>query len=186
MKVSTTLAFVAGGVTIITALLPVQDSSAAQKTASRYTITDLGPLSKRTADDKPGLNANGEIAAWKAQGDNLFHADLIRGANETDLGGLPGFENTFAADMNNKEMIVGVAQDRNDMRFTHAFFWHDGRMEDLPTLGGKYADARGINQQGDIAGKTQLPDNATMHATLWSHGKVKDLGTLSQGHFSEA
>jgi probable HAF family extracellular repeat protein len=166
-------------------LLPAPAWSAEEQKAPSYSISDLGPLCTRTADDKPGLNASGEVAAWTVHGVNQVHASFIKDGKQTDLGELPGFENTFAADINDKEMIVGVAQNRSDMRYTQAFLWQDGKMEVLPTLGGKYAVARAINEQGDIVGKAQIPDN-TMHAVLWSHGKIKDLGPLATGHFSEA
>jgi probable HAF family extracellular repeat protein len=180
------LAFVTAAAMIGTAfLLPQPGWSVEKQKAPSYSIRDLGPLSTRTADDKPGLNAEGEVAAWHLLGRSWIQATLIKGAKSIDLGELPGFENTFAAAINNKEMIVGLAQSKDDMRYTRAFLWHDGKLEDLPTLGGKYDDARAINQQGDIAGKAQLPDS-TMHAALWSHAKVKDLGSLSKGHFSEA
>lgn len=173
-------------VTIATAfLLPAPGWSAEEQKAPSYSIVDLGPLSTRTADDKPGLNAAGEAAAWALHGTSQIQATFIKDGKQISLGELPGFENTFAASINNKEMIVGVAQSRDDLRFTQAFLWHDGKLENLPTLGGKYAIARAINQQGDIVGKAQTPDQ-TMHAALWSHGKIKDLGTLAEGHYSEA
>ena len=152
----------------------------------KYSIVDLGLLPHRWADDKAGLNETGAVAAWKTHANNWIQADLIKGGSQIELGSLAGFEDTFAADINNHGMIVGVAQSRNDIRYTRAFLWRDGKMEDLPTLGGKYAAACAINQEGDIAGKAQMPDNSTMHAALWSHGQVKDLGTLPKGHSSEA
>jgi probable HAF family extracellular repeat protein len=186
VKGTTSFTFATAALTIATVLfLSTHGWSEEKQKAARYSITDLGLLSTRTADDKPGLNAAGEVVAWKLHGDNQIHASFIKGAKEIDLGELPGFENTFAADIDNKETIVGVAQSRDDMRHTRAFLWHDGKLENLPTLGGKYGAARAINQQGDIVGKAQIPDQ-TMHAVLWSHGKIKDLGTLSKGHFSEA
>lgn len=49
---------------------------------------------------------------------------------------------------------------------------------ELPSLGGTSSAANSINNAGYLAGYSRQPDDETMHATLWRHGQLIDLGTL--------
>ena len=51
---------------------------------------------------------------------------------------------------------------------------------DLGDLGGSFARARAINDQGQIVvGESLIPANVvTEHATVWNAGSITDLGTL--------
>lgn len=55
--------------------------------------------------------------------------------------------------------------------------WQNGRMRELPGLGGRESWASAINNRGQVAGysKTKARDS---HAVLWQNGKVIDVGTL--------
>lgn len=64
----------------------------------------------------------------------------------------------------------------------HAVLWpkHSSPVS-LQTLGGDFNNAAtAINNRGDIAGFSDLPSDASMHAVLWKKGSSKptDLGTL--------
>jgi probable HAF family extracellular repeat protein len=48
----------------------------------------------------------------------------------------------------------------------------------LPSLGGTSSAGFSINNRGWVAGRSNLPDNRTRHATLWRNGSLTDLGTL--------
>jgi probable HAF family extracellular repeat protein len=54
---------------------------------------------------------------------------------------------------------------------------HHYRVIDLGTLGGKFSEATGINQRGDVVGYSTTR-HKTQDAFLWRHGKMIDLGTL--------
>jgi probable HAF family extracellular repeat protein len=60
----------------------------------------------------------------------------------------------------------------------HAFFWEDGVMRDLGTLGGDASDAGWLNDAGDVVGSASLPGDKIHHAVLWKHRKPQDLGTV--------
>lgn len=155
----------------------------------RFTLTDLGPLPKVSNDLTPGLNADGMVSGWINKSDTL-HAHLWIGGMPTDLGALPDFPQTFAADVNKSGVVVGIARSASDQRYTRAFYYQDKQITDMGTLGGKYAKAYAINNQGQIAGASQMTDGA-IHAIRWQLQVGKpvtntDLGVLAVGRFSEA
>ena len=61
---------------------------------------------------------------------------------------------------------------------THPFFWEDGQMVDLGTLGGTCASTATINNRGQVAGWSNLPGDYVLHPFLWEQGKLVDLGTF--------
>jgi probable HAF family extracellular repeat protein len=61
---------------------------------------------------------------------------------------------------------------------THAFFWEDGVMADLGTLGGDNSEAIWLNDAGDVVGSADLAGSHSHHAVLWRNGKINDLGTV--------
>lgn len=61
----------------------------------------------------------------------------------------------------------------------HAFFWEDGALIDLGTLGGDNSEAIWLNEAGDVAGSADLAGSALHHAVLWRHDKIHDLGTVA-------
>jgi probable HAF family extracellular repeat protein len=67
----------------------------------------------------------------------------------------------------------------------HPFFYENGRMSDMGTLGGTAAEPVGMNDRGDVAGDAFLTGDEIVHGFLWSNGKMHDLGTLG-GDFSTA
>jgi len=54
----------------------------------------------------------------------------------------------------------------------------------LPTLGGSWSIAQGMNIKGQVVGGAYLPGDVIFHASLWQHGTVTDLGSLQGGPFS--
>jgi probable HAF family extracellular repeat protein len=61
---------------------------------------------------------------------------------------------------------------------THPFFWQNGKMSDIGTLGGTCASATTINNRGQVAGNSNLPGDEILHPFLWDRGKLTDLGTF--------
>src|SRR5262249_35675414 len=61
---------------------------------------------------------------------------------------------------------------------THPFFWQNGKMTDIGTLGGTCASATTINKRGQVVGNSNLPGDEILHPYLWERGRLTDLGTF--------
>ncbi len=70
----------------------------------------------------------------------------------------------------------------------HALLWQDGRPFDLGSLGGQNGTVPFvINNRGQVVGYSDLADDVTTHAFLWTKGNhMQDLGTLPGDAFSSA
>ena len=73
------------------------------------------------------------------------------------------------------EIYVGTAN--------HAFLYSQGQITDLGTLGGGESYGNGINDKGQVTGRSQLSNNFNIHAFLYTDGQMRDLGALG-GSFS--
>jgi probable HAF family extracellular repeat protein len=60
------------------------------------------------------------------------------------------------------------------------------RVTNLPSLGGTISRGNSINDQGWVAGYSNLSGNQARHASLWLHGTLTDLGTLGGPNSSVA
>lgn len=102
-----------------------------------------------------------------------------------DLGSLGG-TCTTVSDMNDRGQVIGSSLLAGD-QVQHPFLWERGRLKDLGTSGGNIASTIALNQSGDTVGfQTMPPDDALIHATLWSDGQIYDLGALAPGGCSMA
>ena len=59
-----------------------------------------------------------------------------------------------------------------------AFYYKDGVVHDLATLGNSPTSANGLNDRGVVVGYSTLPFSSTSHAVVWVGGVLRDLGTL--------
>jgi probable HAF family extracellular repeat protein len=137
----------------------------------------------------------------------VSHAFKWRKGVMTDLGTLPGGTNSEAAAINPHGAIAG----RSDNGLIDPVYggpawvatvWDHGEIQNLGTLGGGYSMATAsINDRGQVVGvaATTLPDpegfatalvlgfalpGNQWHATLWTNGTARDLGTLDEGQDS--
>ncbi|MBI5747805.1 MAG: hypothetical protein HZA00_01680 [Nitrospinae bacterium] len=73
----------------------------------------------------------------------------------TDLGTLPGGNQSYAYGINNSGQVVGSAF--TEAGYYHAFLYSGGVMQDLGTLGGTHSFASGINDSGQVVVVQELP-----------------------------
>ena len=153
----------------------------------RYTAVDQGPSLVRTLTDTPGLNNRGDVATWHAVTASQSPGQVILHNKKTmSIEGDKDFSLVYPADINDQLTVVGILQQPQDLRFTHAFKWSDDHLQTLDSLGGPYASAAAINASGEIAGSAQTPAK-TRHAVLWRGNQPpRDLGLLAGGDFSSA
>jgi probable HAF family extracellular repeat protein len=132
-----------------------------------------------------------------------LHAVLWRGRRILDLDTLPGGNSSIGISVNNAGQVVGFGNNAIPDPFAQfffpsttqmrVFFWQDGNMEDIGTLGGPdAAPGPGCDNQrpGVIVGISfaSYTPNAgsgvpTVDPFLWDNGTMTDLGNLG-GTFS--
>jgi probable HAF family extracellular repeat protein len=117
---------------------------------------------------------------------------LWHNGNMIDLGTLGG-TNGFAQCANRRHQVIGMSSVTANPAACdfpvfnaggpgcHAFFWEDGVIKDLGTLGGDNSEAIWLNDAGDVVGSADLAGptgNQTHDAVLWRQGEIHDLGTV--------
>ena len=109
-----------------------------------------------------------------------------------DLGSLGG-TNGFAQCANQRHQVIGMSSlaanpaacdfpvFNSGGSGCHAFFWEDGLIKDLGTLGGDNSEAIWLNEAGEVVGSADLPGpagNQTHDAVVWIKGEIHDLGVV--------
>ena len=150
---------------------------------------------------------------WNDANCDYVHAFQWRKGVLTDLGTLPGGNNSLAFSINAPGTVFGASENGlpDPVYGVRAFvtaIWKDGEVQALPTLGGGLswpgAGSLSINDRGQTVGASMntspdpdgfgtalifpgvvVPGNH-WHAVLWQNGTVQDLGTLGDGLDSDA
>jgi probable HAF family extracellular repeat protein len=159
--------------------------SFAQDAQARYKVVDKGNSLVRTLTDTPGLNNHGDIAIWHPISASSLPGVIFHGDETITIPGDADFSFVYPADINDRLTVVGILQQPQDLRFTHAFKWANSHLETLDALGGPYSAATAINAAGDVVGSAQTKSGAR-HAVLWKGKQPRDLGLLAQGDYSSA
>jgi probable HAF family extracellular repeat protein len=201
-----------------------------------YKLVDLGtfggPLNYINGDDllvpymeaAQSTNGAGTLIGWADtstldpynpfcfNGDcYVSHAFEWHNGFKSDLGVLPGGQNSATSWISANGLIVGASQNGEldplspGFPENHAVLWRDGNIIDLGTLpeGGYESDAEAVNSRGQVVGWAfnTVPDPYSMgdwsplynyyeptppysyqnRAFLWENGVVRDLGTLGTG-----
>lgn len=146
-----------------------------------YTVTVLGTLGDELSVAY-AINNLGQVVGFANAISATSHAFLWQNGVMTDLGTLPGFPYSSAADINDAGQVVGRSDNGPD---GHAFLWQNGVMIDLGTLGGQSSTASAINDLGQVVGSADTT-GGTFHAFLWQTGVITDLGPQTWGASSWA
>jgi probable HAF family extracellular repeat protein len=116
-----------------------------------------------------------------------FFSSPIAGYQLTDLGTISGASSIMATSINNHGTVVGYTNFPDDGGNSAFILERDAFKVLDPLPGGPWAKAYAINDRGLVTGVSAGVFNGTSmaHATLWSGGSAKDLGTLG-GYGSQA
>lgn len=128
-------------------------------------------------------------------GSGTAYAFLFSNGKMTDLPS-QGLSGSNAAGINGAGDVVGWNLTA-DTVLRRACLWKGGQRKDLGTPSGDRSWASAINENGDVVGSWQPEVGDTpspsayyhlevVHAFLWRHGRMTDLGTLKGGLSSEA
>jgi probable HAF family extracellular repeat protein len=164
------------------------------------TITDLGTLAGGYESLAAAVNSHGEVVGLADNGvpDDYSIVGLptqtraFRWQKGTmqDLGTLPGGTDAVALMINEAGQIVGQSYTGNsvppppsgtcgDFPLTlHGFFWDNGKMVDLGTLGGSCTASYALNNRGQVVGQSTVLGDQTSHPYIWERNRMTDLGTL--------
>jgi len=118
-------------------------------------------------------------------------AFLWRHGQMRDLGTLGTGNDVWGFYINQHGQITGIAYTNATPNSTTGvptvdpFFWDDGKMVDLGSLGGVFAFANAMNDHGVVVGYSDLAGDTTHHGFVWEGGKMIDVGTAG-GNFGEA
>jgi probable HAF family extracellular repeat protein len=121
-------------------------------------MTDLGTLGGDSSVGR-AINEAGQVAGGATAPDGRSHPVLWgRDGRPAILGSLGGDWGSAMA-LNEQGQVVGDS--RTASGHQHAFLWQGGRMTDLSALvspESEFGWARDINERGQIAGMTRVPD----------------------------
>jgi probable HAF family extracellular repeat protein len=217
--VSSWFGWIAAVVLCVTVAIPIRvDGQEAKKGHHHYKLFDLGtfggpnsylsyPLPSEVQLNRRGMVVGiadtpnpdpyspncivGECA--------LAHAFQWRKGVLTDLGALPGNNDSYAFASNDLGVIVGISENGVIDPLTgfpevDGVIWTDGKIIDVGTLGGNGSFTGNVNRWGQVVGAALnnisdsfagglaitpfFPVATQMHAFLWQNGKMQDLGTL--------
>ena len=162
-------------------------------------LTDLGAVPGANTSQGTAINEKGQIAGLLQNGNTdpitggaATDSVLWRGKKMTNLGTLGGYQ-SVATSINDAGEVVGFSTVPGAIdpysflgQSIHTYYWRNGVMKDVGTLGGPDAFA-GIAHQltGAAVGFSfinSIPNPTTgvptLHPFLWKNGHMQDLGTL--------
>jgi probable HAF family extracellular repeat protein len=154
-------------------------------------MIDLGTLEGGYESYATGVNSNGQVtgSAVNTIPDPFSpfglqnRGFLWQDGRMHDLGTLGG-PDTAPGPINERGQIAGfsltsfIPNPTTGIPTLDPFLWKDGKMLDLGTLGGTIGNANALNNQGQVAGQSNLAGDLTFHPFLWSRGVLTDLGTF--------
>jgi len=100
-----------------------------------------------------------------------------------DLGTLGG-PDSGAGFINNNDQIVGDSFTNDTpnpvtgIPTLDPFFWSQGMMTDVGTLGGTFGFGNALNNLGQVVGFSDLAGDLVYHAFFWENGVLTDIKTL--------
>lgn len=144
---------------------------------SLYSVTIIGgptqpPLSGPVSLPL-ALNNNGRVVGYGYNSGGNIQALNWKAGVVSNLGGIAGFDETFASRVNILGRIAGTGyrlDGTGQIAESHALKWTGGVLSDLGTLGGHHAAALAINDNEQIVGFASLPGDTQVRAFIYQNG----------------
>jgi probable HAF family extracellular repeat protein len=133
-------------------------------------ITNLGSLGGSNSRAQ-AINSAVQVAGYSSSSNGSPKAFLWETNQMRDL--MVG-TNSAALGINGRGQVVGsyVASG-----LSRPFLWQTNALQDLGSLGGNEGNASGINDLGQVVGRSTTTEGQS-HAFLWQSSQMQDLGTL--------
>jgi probable HAF family extracellular repeat protein len=162
------------------------------------TITDIGTFGGYESLSQ-AINKRGQVVGLAANTIPDPNAILLLGQQARaflwdkktgmqDLGTLGTGNDAFTQYVNDRGQVAGFAYTNTTPNSTAScgniptqdpFWWENGTMTDIGTLGGVCGFANGLNNRGQVIGVSDLAGDVFSHPFLWDKKRgLKDLGTL--------
>lgn len=125
-------------------------SSVTHLNAADYVLLDLGGQ-QGTFSEVNGMNKAGVVVGQDGQHAVVYDYGVI-----TDLGTPEGTVWSDATDINDAGVIVGNANASSGTDGTRGFVYQDGEFSLIPTLGGNFSAAYGLNNLQQVVGASEL------------------------------
>jgi len=143
-----------------------------------WSLNDSGQITGGALNSVPDSFA-GEFFPGATQ----VHAFLWQKGAMEDLGTLGGADSMAfyinqRGDITGQSFINDIPNETTGIPTVHPFFWSNGRMQDLGTLGGRSGSPNALNNRGQVAGTSKLAGDQSFHPFLWDRGTLRDLGTF--------
>ena len=157
-----------------------------------YQYIDLGTLGGNSSVAM-GLNDARQVVGWSSipacavNGHECRRAFLWDDGVMTDLGILPGDEESVARAINNHGLVVGTSERDvvGGSGVVHGFTW-DGTLTPLSDLGLGQSFAHDVNDAGQVVGHTQDPTVHRDRAVRWDAGVITDIGATESHSYNRA
>lgn len=143
--------------------------------AAPYTVSALGVAPGDGFYVPTSIDSSGVVVGF-VDG-VLLQSFVVDRANTTNIGSLGNSSLSLAYGMNDDRQVTGYSAPLGIGSPRHAFFYSNGTMTDLGSLG-KESFGRAINKSGQVAGYFTLANGTKMHAFLYSNGTMNDIGVL--------
>ena len=158
-------------------------------------INNRGQVAGYALNKTPDSDANGLVVDFPVlffPAATQVRAVLWQDGVIHDLGTLGRGNDAAAIFVNERGQVAGVSftdtiLNASGLPTQDPFFWDDGKMVDIGTLGGSQGYPLRMNNLGQVVGTSLLAGDQENHAFFWDKKEgLKDLGTLPGGLFSKA
>jgi len=159
------------------------------------TKTYLGNNGSDNSSVAVGINNSGQVVGWSYQAssnnrdapDGSYHAVLWQNGSPTNLGTLPGDNNSRAFAINKLGQVFGVSYQSSNSTIPstqHIFRWQNGTMTNFGNLVTSspyaYSTINQINNRGQVVG-TSINTGHGSTAYIWKKGSLTYLDSSGFG-----